>query len=286
MRGPVEGKELRMYVETDFYGSGNALRLRQAYGSYGGLLAGQTWSTFVDDNNFPNTIDFEAPMAHPSIRQAQLRYTGKLSKSFSWSAAVEDNKSTIVPPDEPGKTEYSMPDLVTRVKYEASRGHAFASAFFGRARFRPVDGEPDDVALWGMLLSGRIKTFGKDYAYGTVTFGDGVGRYRGAVTALPDLNGRLQPVGLVAVMAGYAHFWSDRLTSNAVFSRASQDDQAYFAAETNTELDYAAINLIYWFLKDRAWVGVEYLHGRREVFSGQGGEADRLHFAVRFNLPS
>ena len=75
MRGPVEGKELRMYVETDFYGSGSVLRLRQAYGSYGGLLAGQTWSTFVDDNNFPNTIDFESPMAFPSIRQAQLRWT-------------------------------------------------------------------------------------------------------------------------------------------------------------------------------------------------------------------
>src|SRR4029077_15273835 len=57
VRGPVEGKELRMYVETDFYGSSSVLRLRQAYGSYGGLLAGQTWSTFVDDNNFPNTID-------------------------------------------------------------------------------------------------------------------------------------------------------------------------------------------------------------------------------------
>ncbi|HMC76355.1 MAG TPA: DcaP family trimeric outer membrane transporter, partial [Vicinamibacterales bacterium] len=55
IRGPVEGKELKMFVETDFYGSGSTLRLRHAYGSYGGLLAGQTWSTFVDDNNFPNT---------------------------------------------------------------------------------------------------------------------------------------------------------------------------------------------------------------------------------------
>ena len=73
MRGPVEGKELRMYIETDFYGSGSVFRLRHAYGSWGGLLAGQTWSTFLDDANFPNTIDFESPMAFPSIRQAQVR---------------------------------------------------------------------------------------------------------------------------------------------------------------------------------------------------------------------
>jgi hypothetical protein len=286
MRGPVEGKELRMYVETDFYGSGNALRLRQAYGTYGGLLAGQAYSTFVDESNFPNTLDFESPMAFPSIRQAQLRYTGKLSQSFSWSAAVEDNKSTIVPPDEPGNAEYSMPDLVARLRYERPRGHAFTSFFLGRARFRPIDAEPDDVTLWGALFSGRIKTFGRDYAYGQVTIGDGVGRYRGAATAVPDLNGRLQPVALVGVMGGYEHFWSDRLSTHFVISEASQDEEEYFAAETSTQLDYAAINLIYWFLKDRAWVGVEYLHGGREVFSGASGEANRLQFSVRFNLPS
>ena len=85
MRGPVEGSELRMYVETDFYGSGNVLRLRQAFGSYKGLMAGQAWSTFVDDANFPNTIDFESPMAFPSIRQAQARFTTKLGAKASWS---------------------------------------------------------------------------------------------------------------------------------------------------------------------------------------------------------
>ena len=187
MRGLFEGHELRMYVESDFYGSGNALRLRHAYGSYGGLLAGQTWTTFLDENNFPSTIDFESPMAFPSFRQAQVRWTQKLGANASWSAAVEDNKSSIEPPaGVPGKAEYSMPDLVTNFRYGASRGHAFASAFLGRARFRPEDGDPDNEMLWGMLLSGRFKPFGKDAAYAQYTFGEGVGRYRGALTAVPD----------------------------------------------------------------------------------------------------
>ena len=245
MRGPVEGKELKMYVEGDFYGSGNAFRLRHAYGSYAGLLAGQTWSTFVDDANFPNTIDFESPMAFPSIRQAQLRWTQKLGANSSWSAAVEDNKSTIVTPAGiPGKAEYSMPDLATHVRFGGSRGHAFASAFLGKARFRPVEGEPDDVTLWGMLLSGRVKTFGKDYAYGQLTFGDGVGRYRGGTTALPDANGQLQPVGLTGLMGGYEHFWSDRLTSNVVFSETTGPEKNYYPADFSNDLDYAAVNLL------------------------------------------
>ena len=287
MRGPFEGRELRMFVETDFYGDGNALRLRHAYGSYGGLTAGQTWSTFVDDNNFPNTIDFESPMAFPSIRQAQVRWTQKLGANASWSAAVEDNKSSIQPPaGVPGKAEYSMPDLVTNFRYGASRGHAFASAFLGRARFRPEDGDPDNEMLWGMLLSGRFKPFGKDAAYAQYTFGEGVGRYRGALTAVPDENGRLHAPGLNAFMAGYEHYWNDRLSSNAVFSVALASEEDFYPGDFNKQLDYGAINLLYWFLKDRAWAGVEYLYGGREVFDERTGSANRLQFAVRFNFPS
>ena len=287
MRGPVEGSELRMYIETDLYGSGSVFRLRQAFGSYKGLMAGQAWSTFVDDANFPNTIDFESPMAFPSIRQAQARFTTKLGAKASWSVAVEDNKSSITTPaDVPGKAEYSMPDLVTRVKFEGSRGHVFAAGFLGRARFRPTEGELDNVALWGSLLSGRVKTFGRDYVYGQLTFGEGVGRYRGALTAVPDANGELQAVPLTAVMGGYEHYWSSRLTSNAVFSVSSLPREPFYNSLYNTELNYGAVNLLYWFLPDRAWAGVEYLYGRREVVSGEDGTANRLQFAIRFNFPS
>jgi hypothetical protein len=286
VRGPVEGKELRMYVETDFYGSGNVLRLRHAYGSYGGLLAGQTWSTFVDDGNMPNTIDFESPTVFPSIRQAQLRWTQKLSENLSWSAAVEDNKSSITPPAGViGKAEYPLPDLVARLRFDGPRVHSFAAGFLGKGRFRPTEGELDDVTLWGVLLSGKVKTFGRDTVYGQFTFGEGVGRYRGGVTAVPDANGELQAVGLVGFMGGYEHFWSPRFSSNGVYSWGSAPDKDYFADTLNKRLDYAAINLLYWFLKDRAWAGVEYLYGRREVVGGEVGSADRLQFAVRFNLP-
>jgi hypothetical protein len=286
IRGPFEGKEVRMFVETDFYGTSNALRLRHAYGSYGGLLAGQTWSTFLDDANFPNTIDFESPMAFPSVRQAQLRWTQRLNSNFSWAVAVEDNDSDITPPATiPGVTEYPMPDFVGRIKFEGSRGHAYVSGFLGAARFRPTDGDPDDETLTGVLLSGRLKTFGRDYVYGQLTTGQGIGRYRGGVTAVPDAEGKLYAPRLVSVVAGYEHYWSERYSSHAVYGTSSAPEEDFYAADANAQLDYLAINFLYWFVKDRAWAGVEYLHGRREVFSGADGDANRLHFAVRFNLP-
>ena len=101
-----------------------------------------------------------------------------------------------------------MPDLTTNLRFTGARGHVFVSGFLGKARFRPEEGPTDNVTLWGSLLSGRVKTFGKDYAYAQFTFGDGVGRYRGAVTAVPDANGELQPLGVTALTAGYDHYWS------------------------------------------------------------------------------
>jgi hypothetical protein len=44
------------------------------------------------------------------------------------------------------------------------------------------------------------------------------------------------------------------------------------------------VNLVYWFLPDRAWIGGEYLYGRREVRNGADGSGNRIQLAVNFNL--
>ena len=288
IRGMTDGRELRMFIETDFYGTSSVLRLRHAYGSWGGLLAGQTWTTFMDDDNMPRTIDFESPTAFAQVRQAQARWTQKFGNIVTWSAALEDNKSAItIPTDISGKAEYPMPDLVTRFRFEIPRGHFTTSAFLGEARFRPVDGESDSVTLWGTMGSIKMTTIGEDYAYAVFTVGEGIGRYRGGVTAVPDDNGRLQAVGGVALMGGYEHFWSERWSTNGTFSVANTNDEPFYTSAVNRRLTYGAVNLLYWFLGDRGWTGVEYIYGDREVY-GEGnptGSAHRVQYAVRFNLP-
>jgi hypothetical protein len=287
IRGQVEGNELRMYVETDFYGSGTALRLRHAYGSYKWLLAGQTWSTFVDDDNFPRTIDFESPTAFALIRQAQLRWTQRFGRT-TWMAAVEDNKSTVeFPGDISGSPEFPSPDLVTRLRFDLPAGHISTAAFVGAARFRPLNADAETATLWGTMLSANFSTTERDTVYGVVTFGDGIGRYRGGTAAVLDENGELHAVRALALMGGYEHFWSARWSSNAVYSVGKADDQPFYSDDFNRRLTYGAVNLLYWFFRDLGWIGVEYLYGRREVFAGSpnSGTAHRVQYAVRFNLP-
>ena len=288
IRGMVEERELRMFIETDFYGTSSALRLRHAYGAYGGLLAWQTWTTFMDDDNLPRTIDFESPTAFAQIRQAQARWTQKAGSVMTWSAAVEDNKSAItIPANIPGKAEYPMPDVVGRVRFDVGPGHVTTSGFLGWARFRPIEGEPDTVPLWGSMASAKFTTIGRDSAYGVFTVGEGIGRYRGGTTAIPDETNDLHAIGGVAFMGGYEHFWHERWSSNAVYSVAETFDESFYTESVNKSLIYGAVNVLYWFLGDRAWTGVEYLFGQRTVFGADEdrGTAHRVQYAVRFNLP-
>jgi hypothetical protein len=137
------------------------------------------------------------------------------------------------------------------------------------------------------MASAKFTTFGRDYVYGVFTTGEGIGRYRGGTTAIPDDTGALHAIGGNAYMAGYEHFWTERWSSNAVYSVAGTWDQDFFTSSVTKELQYGAVNLLYWFLGDRAWTGVEYIYGRKEVYgeSNDNGTAHRLQYAVRFNLP-
>jgi hypothetical protein len=121
VRGPLEdGETLRLFVEGDFFGDGNAFRMRHAYGVYGGLLGGQTWSTFMDEDAMPETLDFESPIAFPLIRQAQIRWRSDLpdlSAGSYWAVALEDPASRIATPPVAGEIEEATPDLTARFRW-------------------------------------------------------------------------------------------------------------------------------------------------------------------------
>jgi len=89
---------------------------------------------------------------------------------------------------------------------------------------------------------------------------------------------------VVALTAGYEHYWSSRWSSNVVVSPAWVVSELGDPAIANDKLDYIAANLRHWFLDQRAWAGVEYLHGTRELRSGVHGSANRIQFAVQFNI--
>jgi len=284
LRTPTELGEMKAYIEGDFYGSGNAFRLRHAYGELGPVLGGQTWSTFMDEAAMPSTLDFESPIAFPLIRQAQVRYTQRFGDGHYAAVALEDPNNDVVPPTGvPGATQNPVPDMNARLHLKNDRGHVQLGLFGGVASFQPDAGGSDDVYLWGVNLSAKETTWGTDFAILQLTYGDGVGRYRGGTTAAPDSNGDLEAVRTAGWMASYQHNWSEKYRSTLAYSAGKGDLPGGAPPDANEELTYLAANLV-WQFSERAWAGIEYLHGSRETFDGEDGDADRLQISLQFDL--
>jgi hypothetical protein len=284
--GPAEGRDLTLHVEGDFYGTNNAIRLRHAYGQYRFLLAGQTWSTFMDEDNIPSTIDFETPLAAPVVRQGLVRLSFHPSHRTQLAFGIEESDPEVVPPvGVAGKTEKTMPDFTGRVRFTNARGHVQFSGFVGWTRFRPDSGDPMDVTIGGVLASARFRSRGRDAVYAQASYGPGLGRYRSDLSAAPNESNELEAVTVSAMTLGYEHYWSPRWVSNTVVSPAWIIDPPGDSAIFDHRFVYVAANVRYWFLESRAWAGVEYLYGLREVRSGERGTANRVQVAVRFNLP-
>lgn len=282
---PTSAGPMRAFIEGDFYGDGNSFRLRHAFATIGPVLGGQTWSTFMDEDCMPETLDFESPIAFPLVRQAQIRYTHPFDDGGCYMAFALENPDAELqaPTGVMGQTEELMPDLDARFRWAHDRGHVQLGTFLGMARFEPDMGSSDDVTLWGLNLSTKYATWGADEAFVQLTYGDGVGRYRGGLAAAPDADGNLEAVPVFAVLVGYEHHWSEVYRSTVSYSWGEGDLPEGSASDQSDELQYLAANFI-WQFADRAWTGIEYLYGSNEVSDGSDGDASRIQISLRFDL--
>jgi hypothetical protein len=282
--GPTSAGPMRAFFEGDFFGDKNTFRIRHAYGTIDHVLAGQTWTTFMDEDAMPETLDFESPIAFPMVRQAQIRWTQKLESGSYAAVSIEDPDSDVIAPTGvTGVSEEPMPDLNARLYWKNSRGHVELGLFGGLAQFDPDVGSADTVPLWGVNLATKLATFAEDNAIVQITYGDGVGRYRGGTTAAPDANGDMEAVRTFGTLVSYQHFWSDKYRSTVAYSWGKGDLPGGTPTTSTEELSYFAANLI-WQYCDRAWTGIEFLHGTRDTLDGASGEANRIQLSLRFDI--
>lgn len=284
VRTPTELGPARLFLEVDFFTNDTTLRLRHAYATLGGLLVGQTWSTFMDEDAMPPTLDFEQPIAYATVRVPQVRWTQVLSDDTYVAFAIESPDSQIDTMPVAGTSDNPYPDLTTRFRWKFDGGHLQASAFMGWAEFRPDVGSKELALLWGFLVAGAIRTWDKDELQFQLAYGPGIGRYRSGVVAGPDANGNLQAIPALGVMVDYRHYWTPTWSTNAVYSIAHVSPSDGEGPTAVKDLQYAAINLVWDFL---SWAqgGVEYLYGTREDRDESRGHANRIMFSVKFLLP-
>ena len=222
----------------------------------------------------------------PSPRSGRRRCAGRRSwarrRRGRWRSRTTSRRSQS-PDGVPGKAEYPMPDLATRLRFEGSRGHVLRVGLSrqgalppdgGRAGRRdalgrqPV-GEAEDVRPRLRLRAVHLRRRRRPLPRRR----DRRARRerRAAAGRSRRDHGRLRAL-LVrpAARRTWSTAWRRRRTRTSTRTRSTS---------TSTT---CAVNLLYWFLPNRAWAGVEYLYGRREVFGGQ--DRERQSASVRGSL--
>lgn len=104
-RTPSAFGTVKTYLEGDFYGAsptannvvtnGTAFEIRHFYGELGPWLAGHTWTTIMDLEANPETLDFNGAIGQLFIRQSQVRYTATFGNT-TWMGAIEEPESDFV----------------------------------------------------------------------------------------------------------------------------------------------------------------------------------------------
>lgn len=211
---PTTLGDLKTQFEFDMFGVGNdagqtTIRLRQAWGSIGKFLAGQTNSTFMDGDVFPNSLEYWGPTGMVFYRNIQIRYTPLNSKQDNLAFALEQpgasgdggvvNEFTSANDLEPllsgVKPLFNVPDLTAHYRYTGNWGYVQLGGIVGSIKWvntdtsstyiPPNDGKGEPVYLqlngsairWGGTISTNINIGKKAVFRGQYVYGEGMENY-------------------------------------------------------------------------------------------------------------
>ncbi|WP_242342669.1 DcaP family trimeric outer membrane transporter [Anaeromyxobacter terrae] len=289
---------------TSSYG----FRVRHLYGVFGGLLVGQTWSTFMDVDNYPETVDFNGPTGATFIRQPVIRYTYATQSAGGFTVALENSSSYVLdsragPADAPNP-DYGLPiptslsrvpDVVARWDRGFQWGALGARAMTQELRFDDGDGTKASARGWGAAASASFKLRGgADWLALQVTGGDGIGRYLNYIEgALYDgAAGEIRTERAVGVVAGYQLKPAGWVRMNFVYgaTRNLGGDYADVARATgldsgrygvNRFVQQAHVGPIFTPVKG-VDLGVEGIWAQRRTLAGERGEDLRLDLSVKY----
>jgi hypothetical protein len=291
--------KLHGFVSGDFY-TGNTgvlsrIRLREAFIELGGLLLGQTNTTFGNANVVPATIDFEGPNSAPTLRNPMIRYATRIGKGWSYSLAIEmrgTDISTFVKTGEPFK---AIPGLVGNINKKGDWGVITLSGMVDITRYFYADSVTGlgvvthaDIG-YGGALSAIINTWKKDHFSIFFVTGKGVSNFISDLSGLgyngvPDYSTKkLVLLNSTGGFIAYTHYWNHQFSSNIIYSYVNLEKTVLLTKNDFKHSNYALINLFYAPFEQLNF-GVEYVWGELFVQDHRNGDANRLQFLAQFNF--
>lgn len=254
------------------------------------LVVGKTYSTFMDEDALPTTLDYNGPAGATFVRQWLARGSLPLGSGWTVDASIEESQADqdVEGPAVEVAISSRRPDLAARVRYESDGGHFQVAGLtrrvsvgttgpFGQGE-RPVDG-------YGLSISGSVALLEDDAVLFQAVTGKGVARYfNDAVSAAGlalDESGQLEKTRLSGVTLYYHHKWAPSWLSVAGASTTWASVGGRRPQEALRRGIYASANLIH-LLAPTLVVGAEILWGEATRVDGADATNLRLQLSVRY----
>jgi len=299
--GKIKKHSIISFIEGNFAGTNNVFTLRHAYVSLLGLTVGNTWSTFMDLEAGPPTIDGEGPNNQIAIRHPMIRYTYYYKDMLQVAVAAEfsDILALLNVSYKVYNQPQRIPDFITHFKYKGKFGHVQLGAVFRIMNYGDSTQTKKSIFILGggLSLSGTFHLWKNAMLYYQFDGGKGIASYIQDLSVLnldilPTFSG-VQKMSTAWMYGGYLglqQHWTKKTHSNAVygFTRLGTPtgDNGSFKEYLPWYYKYGqylAINTI-WNFFDFASAGVELVWGERTNLDGEKGHAHRINLLLQYDF--
>ena len=294
---PVGKMPLSTYVEFDFFDTkkdaagrshvANEPRMRHLYSSFRNFTIGKTTTTFANISSYPEINDANGSAGNLLIRQELIRY----NTSHSWGEfyfSVEKAESTFT--SSTGSSfqvnDDQIPDFIGKFKFTDTWGNLTIAAIVREINADGKISSGINDRQWGAAFSiaGRRYTSSQNNLRFAFSYGNALGRYVTFNDATINNTGKINLTEIIVANLAYQHWWTKTLRSSIAVATAYADqDTSIVPATINKLFASSHINLM-WSPIRKMTLGLEWLHGYRELDNGNNGHLDRLQFSAVYKF--
>lgn len=294
----VEGAEVGGKLESDFAGTNDSFRIRQAYLTYENWLIGQTQSNFLS-NHAPFMIDFSTNVGGGTTRLPMVRYGFDLTPATQLFLAAEKPNSSAGHNELNAKGETvsvehnksSAPTLTAKLvhNFDDKKGNASARALVEVTKDESVN---DRKAGWGLAAGTTYQVLEPLKATIDVSYTQGVngilyGTNANAAFVHDADNRNIEQNEIWAVQTGLTYSILPNLKTSvgygALFADKDSDYADLINATANKKVQQAWLNLVYSPVKPLEF-GVEYVNGERKDFNNEKFKDNRIGLMSKYSF--
>ncbi|MFV5506791.1 DcaP family trimeric outer membrane transporter [Acinetobacter sp. 197] len=279
----VNGAEVGGKLESDFAGTNDSFRIRQAYLTYENWLIGQTQSNFLS-NHAPFMIDFSTNVGGGTTRLPMVRYGFDLTPATQLFLAAEKPNSSAE------DIKSSVPTLTAKLahNFDDKKGNASARALVEVYKDEDVNKRK---AGWGLAAGTTYQVLDPLKATLDVSYTKGVngilyGTNANAAFVDDEGNRNIEQNEIWAVQTGLTYSILPNLKTSLGYGALFADKDSDYAdlnEAANKEVQQAWLNLVYSPVKPLEF-GVEYVNGERKTFNNEKFKDNRIGLMSKYSF--